>query len=62
MENLITKIDADTMALILAVAYGVLSDIIGESKKTKAGSIPGFLFLVVKSLAKNIPSARAKKK
>lgn len=62
MENLIAKLDADTMALILAVAYGVLSDIIGESKKTKAGSIPGFLFLVIKSLAKNIPSARAKKK
>ena len=62
MENLIAKLDADTMAIILAVAYGVISDIIGASKKTEAGSVPGFFILVLKSLAKNIPSARAKKK
>lgn len=61
MENLIAKLDADTMAIILAVAYGVISDIIGASKKTEAGSVPGFFILVLKSLAKNIPSARGKK-
>ena len=62
MENLIAKLDAETISLIVAIAYGVLSDVIGESKKTRAGSIPGFFILVLKSLAKNIPSARAKKK
>ena len=62
MENWIASLDAEKIALIIAVAYGVLSDVIGESKKTKAGSIPGFLLVVLKSLAKNIPSARGKKK
>ena len=62
MENWIAKLDADTMAIILAVAYGVLSDVIGESKKTRAGSIPGFLLVVLKALAKNIPQAKGKKK
>ena len=62
MENFIANLDAEKIALIVAIAYGVLSDVIGETKKTKAGSIPGFLFVVLKSLAKNIPSARAKKK
>ena len=61
MENLIAKLDADTMAIILAVAYGVISDIIGASKKTEAGSVPGFFILVLKSLAKNIPRAKGKK-
>ena len=61
MENWIANIDADKIALVVAVVYGVLSDVIGESKKTKAGSIPGFLLVVLKSLAKNIPSARGKK-
>ena len=61
MENLIAKLDADTMAIILAVAYGVISDIIGASKKTEAGSVPGFFILVLKSLAKNIPQAKGKK-
>lgn len=62
MENFIASLDAEKIALIVAVAYGVLSDVIGETKKTRAGSIPGFLLVVLKSLAKNIPSARAKKK
>ena len=62
MENFIANLDAEKIALIVAIAYGVLSDVIGETKKTKAGSIPGFLLVVLKSLAKNIPSARAKKK
>ena len=62
MENFIAILDAEKIALIVAIAYGVLSDVIGETKKTKAGSIPGFLLVVLKSLAKNIPSARAKKK
>lgn len=62
MENFIANLDAEKIALIVAIAYGVLSDVIGETKKTKAGSIPGFLLVVLKSLAKNIPSARGKKK
>lgn len=62
MENFIANLDAEKIALIVAVAYGVLSDVIGETKKTRAGSIPGFLLVVLKSLAKNIPSARANKK
>ena len=62
MENFIASLDAEKIALIVAIAYGVLSDVIGETKKTKAGSIPGFLLVVLKSLAKNIPSARGNKK
>lgn len=62
MENFIANLDAEKISLIVAIAYGVLSDVIGETKKTKAGSIPGFLLVVLKSLAKNIPSARGKKK
>ena len=61
MENWIAKLDADKIALIVAVAYGVLSDVIGESKKTRAGSIPGLFLLVLKALAKNIPRAKDKK-
>ena len=62
MENFIANLDAEKIALVVAVAYGVISDVIGESKKTRAGSIPGFLLVVLKALAKNIPSARGKKK
>lgn len=62
MEKFIASLDAEKIALIVAVTYGVLSDIVGESKRTKAGSIPGFLLVVLKSLAKNITPARTKKK
>lgn len=62
MENFIANLDAEKIALVVAVAYGVLSDVIGGSKKTKAGSIPGFLLVVLKALAKNIPQAKGKNK
>lgn len=61
MKEIIAQLDPATISLIMAIAYGVLSDVIGESK-IKAGSVPGLFLLVLKSLAKNIPAARTKKK
>jgi hypothetical protein len=59
MKEIIAKID---WSIVLLIGYGVLSDIIGESKKTESGSVPGFLLLCLKSVVKNLTQPKALKK
>ena len=47
MENLIAKLDADTMAIILAVAYGLASDLIGQMP-IKPNSVPALIWAFIR--------------
>lgn len=59
MKELFAQVD---WSIVLLIAYGAASDIIGTSKNTEAASVPGFLAIVVKSVFKSAMSVFGSKK